>query len=58
MSDPKAPTASDSEPARPSAKRPYESPRIVESAEFETLAMACAKQVDQPFQCGSMPNSG
>lgn len=34
------------------AKRPYERPRIVETAEFETLALACAKTVSNPTpQC-------
>lgn len=40
----------DSEPGRDASRRPYTPPAIVESATFETLALACGKQNGQ-FSC-------
>ncbi|MEQ8460547.1 MAG: hypothetical protein RLO52_17405 [Sandaracinaceae bacterium] len=40
-------------------KRPYERPRVQETAQFETLALACAKLPGGPASCvfGGTTNS-
>lgn len=42
MTDPKSPEAHEADRTRLRVRKSYEAPRVVESAAFETLAMACA----------------
>jgi len=53
----------DTEPSReearpaPSARRPYEPPRILSETIFETTALACGKLPAQGGKCSSRPKN-
>jgi hypothetical protein len=41
----------------PARRRPYEPPRIVSEAIFETTALACGKMPAQSLMCAVMPKN-